>query len=100
MTSMLSYLWGGKKNADAAPENEDPELAMREALDAHGEFATAMDGTLEFQDYLVFRAIITRQSGRLFLPKKAELNERKMAAFRAKNQQDYVNVFREGQVEY
>ena len=66
MTGKKQQFWGGKKNADAAPENEDPELAMREALDAHGEFASAMDGTLEFQDYLVLRAIITRQSGRLF----------------------------------
>lgn len=97
---MLSYLWGGKKAADAAPENDNPELAMREAMDSHGDFNTEMDGTLQYQDFLVFRAIITRQSGRAFAPKRAELNEKKLAAFREKNQQTYVNVFREGQVEY
>ena len=97
---MLSYLWGGKKTAESAPENDDPELALREAMDAHGDFATKMDGTLEYDDFLTFRAIITRQSGRLFAPKRAELNEKKLAAFNAKNQQEYVKLFREGQVEY
>ena len=97
---MLSYLWGGKKTDDSKPENENPELAMREAMDAHGEFGTEMDGTLRFQDFLVFRAIITRQAGRLFAPKREELNARKLQAFKDRNQQEYVNVFREGQVEY
>ena len=41
---MLSYLWKGKKTDKV--ENESPELAMREALDEHGEFATNIDGTL------------------------------------------------------
>jgi hypothetical protein len=45
---MLSYLWGGKKEANSAPENENPELAMREAMDSHGDFATKIDGTLEY----------------------------------------------------
>lgn len=83
---MLSYLWGGKKDANAPPENESPELAMREALDAHGDFSTKLDGTLEFNDFITFRAIITRQSGRMFAPKRAELNEKKLQAFRDKNQ--------------
>ena len=97
---MLSYLWGGSRSAEAAPENENPELAMREAMDAHGEFATRIDGTLEYDHFIVFRAIITRQAGRAFAPKRAELNEKKLAAFREKNQQLYVSIFREGQVEY
>jgi len=75
---MLSYLWGGKKEANSTPENENPELAMREAMDAHGDFHTRIDGTLEYQDFIVFRAIITRQIGRLFAPKRAILNERKL----------------------
>ena len=75
---MLSYLWGGAKEANAEPENDNPELAMRTALDAHGEFATKIDGTLEYADFLVFRAIIMRQSGRMFAPKRAELNEKKL----------------------
>jgi len=57
---MFSYLWGGKKKADAKPENECAELAMRDALDSYGEFATKIDGTLEYKDFLVFRAIIMR----------------------------------------
>ena len=82
---MLSYLWGGKKDVNLAPENENPELAMREAMDAHGDFATKIDGTLEYQDFIVFRAIITRQSGRSFAPGRAILNERKLAAFAERN---------------
>lgn len=97
---MLSYLWGGKREANAPPENDNPELAMREALDAHGDFATNIDGTLVFNDFLTFRAVITRQSGRAFAPKRAELNEKKLQAFRDKNQQQYVALFREGQMEY
>jgi len=73
---------------------------MREAMDAHGDFATKIDGTLEYDDFIVFRAIITRQAGRAFAPKRAELNEKKLAAYREKNQQAYVAAFREGQVEY
>ena len=97
---MLSYLWGGAKPAEAEPENDDPELALRQAMDAHGDFATKMDGTLEYDDFITFRAIITRQAGRLFAPKRAELNAKKLEAFNAKNQQEYVKLFREGQVEY
>ena len=63
---MLSYLWGGKKADDAAPENDNAELALRDACDAHGTFNTKIDGTLEYEDFLVFRAIITRQAGRHF----------------------------------
>ena len=96
---MLSYLFG-KKSAEAPPENEHPELAMRAALDAHGDFATKIDGTLEFPDFIIFRSIITRQASRMFMPKRAELNEQKLEAFREKNQSKYVSIFREGQVEY
>ena len=41
-------------------ENMDPELAMREACAAHGEFKKKADGTLEFDDYCALRAIIYR----------------------------------------
>ena len=97
---MLSYLWGGKKAEDQAPENENPELAMREACDAHGTFATKIDGTLEYNDFLTFRAIITRQSGRHFLPMREQLNSKKLEAFKAKDQHTYVSIYRQGQVEY
>ena len=52
---------------------------MRAALDAHGDFATKIDGTLEFPDFIIFRSIITRQASRMFMPKRAELNEQKLA---------------------
>jgi hypothetical protein len=38
---MLSYLISGSnKNDDKQVENANPELAMREACDEHGEFTT------------------------------------------------------------
>jgi uncharacterized LabA/DUF88 family protein len=97
---MFSYLWGGKKAADAKPENENAELAMRDQLDDHGEFACKIDGTLEYQDFLVLRAIIMRQAWRQFKPERDELNNRKLEAFKAKNQSEYVKIFREGQLKY
>lgn len=96
---MLSYLWGGKKD-EKRPENDDPELAMREALDSHGDFATKIDGTLEWDSFLIFRAVIMRQSCRTFEKKRAELNERKLEAFTNKDQPAYVKIFREGQVAF
>ena len=92
---MLSYIFG-KKDSDK-PENADPELAMRDALDSHGDFKTKIDGTLEFEDFLVFRAIIMRQASRVFAPKKDALNDKKLEAFKSNDQNAYVKVFREGQ---
>ena len=82
---MLSYLFG--KGGDQKPinENEDPELAMRDAMDSHGDFTCKLDGSLEFEDFLVFRAIVMRQASRKFEPRRADLNERKMKAFQSKD---------------
>ena len=90
----LDYLFGG-----AAPEeeNDNAELAMRDACDLHGTFETNLDGTLKYEHYQIFRAIILRQACRMFAPKKAELGVKKMEAFRAKNQGEYVAIFRAGQ---
>lgn len=55
---MLSYLWKGKKSEKV--ENENPELAMREACEAHGDFATNADGTLQWEAFLLFRSIVMR----------------------------------------
>jgi hypothetical protein len=56
---MLAYLWGGQKWGDRV-ENEDPELAMRADLDAHGEFVCKLDGIMEFTDFLTMRSCIAR----------------------------------------
>ena len=92
---MFSYLWGGKKEKE---ENEDPELAMREALDAHGEFKLNLDGTMQWESFLVFRGIVMRQGCRKFAPIKDQLNEAKREAFRNKDQAKYVEIFRRGQI--
>ena len=59
---MLSYLFGGKKSDKK--ENENAELAMREALDEHEEFHCEEDGCMNFDDYIVLRAVINRQQMR------------------------------------
>lgn len=81
---MLSYLWG-KSTPAKKEENESPELAMREACDAHGEFAVNPDGTLQWDAFLVFRAIIMRQACREFNKAKEDLNNRKVEAFKKKD---------------
>ena len=92
---MLSYLWGGARDADAKPENENAELAMRDQLDEHGDFATKLDGTLEFQDFIYFRAVVLRQALRMFQEARDSLQAKRLEAFKAKNQQEYVKCFRE-----
>lgn len=57
MSAILSYLWGGKKDT---PENDNAELAMREALDNHADFKINDNGTMEFDDFVVLRCVIAR----------------------------------------
>ena len=97
---MLSYFFGKGKTEESKPENENPELAMRDALDLHGAFATKFDGSLEYKDFLIFRAIIMRQACRTFQPKREELTAKKIEAFKAKDQAAYVRIFREGQIHF
>ena len=72
---MLSAIFGSKKETKPA-ENENPELAMRDALDDHGDFSTTADGTMEFNDYCVMRSIITRQTNRSYLAEKTQAEEK------------------------
>ena len=82
---MLSYLWGGKKSEETKPENENAELAMRDQLDEHGDFATKIDGTLEYNDFVYFRAVVLRQALRMFAEPRAKMSEVRLEAFRAKD---------------
>jgi hypothetical protein len=97
---MLSYLWGGKKADDAKPENANSELAMRDQLDDHGDYNTKLDGTLELEDLMYFRSVILRQSLRMFREARESLTEKRRVAFKDKNQQEYVKLFREQQMQY
>lgn len=81
---MLSYLWKGGKKSEKL-ENANPELAMREAMDEHGEFLTNADGTLQWEQFLAFRSITMRQACREFEQFKEDLNKRKLEAFKTKN---------------
>ena len=62
---MLSYLFGGKKSDKK--ENENAELAMREALDEHEEFHCEEDGCMNFDDYIVALANGTTGENQLHL---------------------------------
>ena len=74
----MNYLWGGKQAKNSKPENDDPEQALKDALDSKGEFACDAAGIMEFNNFLVFRAIINRQSFRTFTPIRDEHEERKL----------------------
>lgn len=86
---MLSYLWGGsawtKQN-----ENADPELAMREDLEAHGEFVCKLDGTMEFTDFLIVRSCIVRQVFISCLEKKLEHRRQQHELYLAKEWKEYA----------
>jgi len=79
---MLSYLWGGSSKPKSITENEDPVLAMKEHIEAHGEFKHKMDGTLEFDDFLTLRSIIFRQTDRKFYPTKLALKVKQLEIFK------------------
>lgn len=74
---MFNYIWGGERAANSPVENDNPELAMREAIAAHGTFATKPDGTLQWDDYLLFRSIVARQAERKFSEKRSALTAAK-----------------------
>jgi hypothetical protein len=71
---MLSYLLGTSKANKT--ENEDPLVALKESIEAHKDFKSKIDGTLEFDDFLVLRSIIFRQCDRKFFPTKQMLRQR------------------------
>lgn len=97
---MFNYLYGGEREANSPAENDNPELALREAIAAHGTFAKKADGTLEWDDFVLFRSIVARQTERCFKQKRIDLGVRKLKAYREKNQRDYVDTFREGQRDF
>ena len=77
-------------------ENQDPELAMRESCDKHGEFKRTDKGMLAFDDYIALRKIIVRQAARMFQPMKKVLNARKLEAYKKSNDAMYANTFKQG----
>ena len=61
MTSLISnFLFGNKDKK----ENENAELAMREALDERDEYKVDEQGIMDFDDYIYLRSVITRQAMR------------------------------------
>jgi len=97
---MLSYLWGGAKSATDKPENENPELAMRDQLDSHGDFRTKADGTMEFKDLMVVRSVILHQALRHYQPQKVHFKKIQMEFFKKEDWQGYAQNFANGQKAY
>lgn len=96
---MLSFLWGGSKKA-SKPENENPELAMRDQLDDHGDFATKADGTMELKDYLALRSVIIHQGLRHYKPQREGFRDKSLELFKAEDWQGYAQNFANGQKAY
>lgn len=88
---MLSSIFGSKTAAKPT-ENENPELAMRDQLDEHGDFATAADGTMEFKDYCVMRSIITRQTNRSYAEEKVTAEEKLYQLFCDKKDAEFAQT--------
>ena len=50
------------------------------------------DGTLSFDDFLVLKEVIIRQALRMFASEKTELQAKKVAALKAKNEKEYLKL--------
>ena len=79
--------------ATKSVENKDPVQAMKDACDKHGPFKKSENGILKFDDYVELRKIITRQTSRFFAPDKAKINEKRIAAFKAGDDEEYFKQF-------
>lgn len=97
---VTNYLFGTKE--EAKPENEDPDVALREALDAHGEFAMNEDGVLKWDDCVVLHKTIVRQAMRSWNNEgRVDHETKKRDAFKAKdNNTAYVQAYIEAQHAY
>jgi len=92
MSSLLSYIWGSGKAEK--PENENPELAMREALDEHADFTIEDDGTMALDSYIVLRSVIQRQALRHCAPEKDKLRAESLELYKKNpTAQEYANNF-------
>ena len=60
-------------------ENEDPLVALKEALDRHGKFKT-IEGLIVFDDLIHLRSIALRQAIRYNWPAKKNLDEQRIKA--------------------
>jgi len=55
----MNYISGAKTDAYAT-ENENPEIALEEAITAHGDWTLETDGTLTIDSTLALRRIVLR----------------------------------------
>ena len=91
LSSISNTLFGSGKK-----ENENPELAMREALDAKDEFKILDDTTMDFADLCTFRCIVERQALRYNFEKN-EANKKRSVELWKKNplSQEYAQAFQD-----
>jgi hypothetical protein len=59
---MLGYFFGGKKEEQRKAKSEDtnPQLALVDALDSHGDFEMEEDGTLTWPSIKIIRVVTMR----------------------------------------
>jgi hypothetical protein len=69
MQALFTYLWS-QDSAANHKEHEDPRQALKDAIKRAPKIKLKLDGTLEFDDYLVLRCLITRQADRAYMPIK------------------------------
>jgi hypothetical protein len=89
----MKFFFGKSLKEEIEKEPANPVDAMQQALDTYGDFHTNADGTLVVDDTIILRQVIIRQASRSFKELKDKLNEERMTAFKAQNQQAYMNAF-------
>lgn len=90
--NVLNYIWGSGKKEN--PENENAELAMREALDAKGDFFIKEDMTMGIDDFIIFRSIIERQALRHNFEENQKLKAQSVELYKKNpTSEDYAKNF-------
>jgi hypothetical protein len=77
------------RSADKKSDSEEQSALFKE-LDKAGPYARQMNGALETEAFMVMRMVINKHVMLEFKEKKEELMEKRLAAYKEKNEQEYV----------
>ena len=70
------------------------EQALKDELSKADAYKTKEDGTLEFDDYLSLKLSVLKHASLSVAQKREEIKTKRVDAFKAQNQQEYVKIFR------
>jgi len=73
---------------------------LKDQIEEYGTFKTNMDGTLEFEDFLMLQSFISRQTERKFRPDRMALKDKQYEIFLRADQLAFERHFQEAQVAY